>query len=70
MKNTGLKDRVVLVPGANHGIGAAAVWVIWPDQRELGIWLAGSSEPRTLHSDEVLEGATVSGFVLPLRQLW
>jgi hypothetical protein len=53
------------------GRGVAAVWVIWPAQRELDVWAAGIREPHTLRGDAVLEGGdVVPGFLHPLRELW
>src|ERR1700712_4038906 len=37
----------------------AAVWVIWPVQRELDLWTAGISEPHTLSGDDTLEGGDI-----------
>jgi Uma2 family endonuclease len=51
--------------------GVDAVWVIWPAQRELDMWIMGIREPRALRGDAVLEGGdVVPGFLLPLDQLW
>jgi Uma2 family endonuclease len=53
------------------GRGVRAVWVVWPDRRELDIWIPGTDEPHTLHDEEVLDGGDViPGFRLPLGQLW
>jgi Uma2 family endonuclease len=51
--------------------GVAAVWVVWPAQRELDIWTAGISQSRTLREHDTLEGEdVVPRFRFPLDQLW
>jgi Uma2 family endonuclease len=51
--------------------GVRMVWVVWPERRELDVWLPGSAEPRTLHDEDALEGGeVVPGFSVALGQLW
>jgi Uma2 family endonuclease len=67
------QSRPDLAEKARHWIerGVAAVWVLWPDQRELDVWSEGISKPHTLQGDATLEGGdVVPGFLLPLDQLW
>ena len=67
------QSRPDLADKALHWIerGVAAVWVIWPAQRELDVWTASVREPRTLHEDDDLDGGdVVPGFSLSLSQLW
>jgi hypothetical protein len=47
------------------------VWVIWPERREVDVWIPGVAEPSTLRDDETLEGGEViPGFHIALGQLW
>ncbi len=67
------QSRPDLAEKAMHWLarGVAAVWVVWPVQRELDVWLGGIREPRILRGDDTLEGGDiVPGFLLPLDQLW
>jgi Uma2 family endonuclease len=51
--------------------GASAVWVVWPDVREVDVWLGRREAPTTLGSDGTLDGGDVlPGFALPVVRLW
>jgi Uma2 family endonuclease len=51
--------------------GARVVWVVWPDVREIDVWLGGESAPSTLAGDDLLDGRDVlPGFALSVARLW
>lgn len=51
--------------------GVNAVWVVWPEVREVDVWISGVPAPETLASDGSLDGGEVlPGFALPIARLW
>jgi len=65
--------RPDLADKARHWLdrGVRMVWVVWPERRELDVWLPSSAEPRTLGDDDALEGGDIlPGLRIALGQLW
>ena len=51
--------------------GAPLVWVVWPARHEVDEWRQGDTSPRTLGTDDTLDGhEVVLGFRLPLADLF
>ena len=51
--------------------GVPLVWVVWPARHEVDEWRQGDTSPRTLGTDDTLDGhEVVPGFRLPLADLF
>lgn len=52
--------------------GVRLVWVVWPDERQVDVWLPGSDAPVvTLGGHDALDGRDVlPGFTYPVTQLF
>ncbi|HWE60141.1 MAG TPA: Uma2 family endonuclease [Chloroflexota bacterium] len=52
--------------------GVRLVWMVWPAQRQVGVWLPGSTAPAlTLGEQEMFDGRDVlPGFTYPVAQLF
>ena len=49
--------------------GTRLVWVIWPRERQVEVWEAGTAEPRVV-TDELEGGTVLPGFRYLLRDLF
>jgi len=46
------------------------VWVVWPRRREVDVWRAGGTAPRTLTAADTLDGGTVvPDFAIPVARV-
>ena len=51
--------------------GAPLVWVVWPTRHQVDEWRQGDTAPRTLSTDDTLDGhEVVPGFRLPVADLF
>ncbi len=48
------------------------VWVVWPNERQVDLWLPGNENPvQTLNLGDALDGReVVPGFAYPLAELF
>jgi Uma2 family endonuclease len=52
--------------------GAGTVWVIWPRDHQVAVWLPGAEKPQRMLGDgDTLRGEPVlPGFAFPVPRLW
>lgn len=65
--------RPDLADKARHWLdcGVLLVWVVWPDRRELDIWMPGAAEPRGLRESDMLDsGDVIPGFRIQVSRIF
>jgi Uma2 family endonuclease len=51
--------------------GVSMGWVVWPEVREVDVWVGGAPSSHTLTGEDTLDGGEVlPGFTLPIARLW